>query len=58
MVKSIAGFYGLINTDGKIIVQPSYAAIEDFGKIRKDWAEVKTVAGTIGCINISSEIVV
>ena len=51
MVKTVAGTYGLINREGREVVQPVYEKIAKFGEIEKELALVRSVAGTYGFID-------
>ena len=58
MVKTVAGTYGFIDANGKVVVNPVYEKIYKFDVIRKNWAMVKSVSGTYGFIDAEGNEVV
>ncbi|MFZ4927505.1 WG repeat-containing protein [Chryseobacterium sp. Mn2064] len=53
LTKTISGTYGIMDTGGKIIVQPVYSKINTFGEYSEDLAMVKNISGSYGFINRS-----
>lgn len=57
-VKTVAGTYGFIDKDKKIIVQPIYTKIGKFNEYKQGWALVKNVSNGYGFIDTSGKEIV
>lgn len=53
LAKTVSGTYGIMDKGGKIIVQPIYSKINNFGEYSEDLALVKNISGSYGFINNS-----